>query len=268
MARNDRSGEVPTQVEWREIERALQLARRFAQTTAQALQSLRSQQIRAHVSRQPDPRLARGPTPGQATILSLLRIHFKLQTPDPQEVMNLAEAYGRIHRKLAGLTRQSFRLVTDVVARAGAGSGGGDTFGYVIPGQPNTIYLNETYFSMQTESGGAASAQRSSSPAPTSGRVRGLVQPDHAGMRVQHSLNERAGVILHETVHLVYGADGAVHRALRNRERVDTDTVTCHAGFPQITSYRAAMNEAYVYTRFARCVVRSRAAGSAASAPR
>ena len=263
MARNDLSGETPSASggEWRKIQLALQLARGMARLARDGLDSVRQPQIRQHVLRQPDPRLGGSLSPQQSTIESLVTTQFKLSLPDPLEVMNLREAFHRIHQQLVRLGRESFRMVSHQVANAGSASGG-DTFGYVIRGQ-NLIYLNETYFGSSAPGGdrpSAAVANRASDPR-TGGR-RGIVTVDQAGIRLIHSREKRASIILHEAVHLCYGAVGAVHRALRAGQDVDTATVNCGAGFPQISSYTAALGDAYVYARFARCIYRSRSGGT------
>ena len=280
MARNDESGEAPQTAngEWQEIENALRLAVEMAMMTADGLDSVVSQQIRTYPRTEPDPRVSSHSSPYQSRILSLLQVHFRLQPPDPQEVANLRDAYRRIHQRLTGLSRISFRLVSDGVARRVSGEGRGDTFGYVV-GRTLPIFLNETYFgqtrqnardssprsSPTTRVHGVAGSQLPGSPrgqrAP--GPVRGHVEVEQGGVRITYSREIRAGVILHETVHVCYGAEGAVHRAIRSGESVASDVEDCSVGYRQITSYTAALNDAYVFERFARCV--HQAASSQAS---
>ncbi len=259
MARNDSSGETPLTGgdEWREIQLALQIAQVMARMAKDGLDSIRQPQIRQHVLRPPDPRLGRPLSPQQTNIESLLTTYFKLRMPDPLEVMNLQDAFHRIHQRLLGMGRESFRMVSHQVANDSS-EPGGDTFGYVITGQ-NLIYLNETYFGGASPGGSTPGATNiNSATTPGSGGRRGIVSVDPAGIRLVHSREKRASVILHETVHLCCGAAGAIHRALRAGEDVDTETISCRTGFPQISSYRAAIGDAYVYARFARCIYRSR----------
>lgn len=259
MGRNDTSGEMPsvTNGEWHEIKLALQVAREMARLTRDGLDSIRQSQIRRHALTQPDPRLAGSLNQRQSRILSLLTTHFKLRLPDFIEVMNLREAYHRIHQRLIGLGQGSFRMVTHRVANSSRVAGQ-DTFGYVMLGK-NFIYLNETYFSrpQQPQSPRTANARNPAADTRT-GRGRGTVRVDQAGIRIIYSREKRASIILHEAVHLCYGAAGAVHRALRSGEDIDTETVNCDAGFSQISNYLAALGDAYVYARFARCIYRSR----------
>ncbi len=259
MGRNDTSGEIPSAAngELHEIQQALQVAREMARLTRDGLDSIRQQQIRRHVLSQPDPRLAGSLNQRQSRILSLLTTHFKLRLPDPTGVMNLREAYHRIHQRLSGLGQKSFRMVSHRVANSGSVAGG-DTFGYVIPGQ-NFIYLNETYFSRPQRPQSPRTTNASNPAAGTrTGQVRGTVTVEQAGIRIIYSREKRGSIILHEAVHLCYGAAGAIHRALRSGEDIDTETVNCDTGFPQISNYSAALRDAYVYARFARCIYRSR----------
>lgn len=256
MGRNDTSGEIPSRSDWQEIQQALHVAMEMAQLTRDGLASITPSQTRQHVLREPDPRLSRGLNPHQARILSLLTLHFRLNPPEPTEIMNLRDAYLHIHQRLSALQQSSFRIVSHNVANSGDRGAGGDTFGYVIPGQ-DFIYLNETYFSLTQRPESPLTTNTGNSPTGTgTGRVRGTVTVDPDSMRIITSLEERASIILHETVHLCYGAAGAVHRALRSGENIDIGTIDCNIGFPQISSYSAALGDAYVYQRFARCVYR------------
>ena len=271
MARNDESGEIPPRAsgEWRYIEDALQLAVEMAMTTANGLDSVVSQQIRTYPRTEPDPRISSGLSPSQARILSLLEIHFRLQLPDPEGVANLRDAYRRIHERLASLRRTSFRLVSDAVARRVSGEGRGDTFGYVM-GVTLPIFLNERYFSQipQHERPGIRASRTLAGGVgqPSSGRrvpgtVRYVVEGGGAGFFVgpPPTREDRAGVILHEAVHTCYRADGAVHRAISSGERVTSLTADCNVGYEQITTHTAALNDAYVFQRFASCVHRAAA---------
>lgn len=240
--------------EWGEIRVALQLARGIARTTAEALRSVQQPQIKMRAVTEPDPRIASGLSPYQSRVLSLLSIHFKLSLPAPQEVMDIRDAYQRILKRLIGLRRQSFKLVADAVVRKVAGSGRGDVFGYVISQGSKTIYLNETYFSLTQQGTSQTKPNPNPFTGPRTGAVRGHVEVEQSGVRITYSREIRAGVILHETVHLCYGADGAIHRALRYGANVTTSNEDCNAGYPQIKDYNAAIGDAYVYERFAHCV--------------
>lgn len=260
MARNDRFGEEPQVAtgEWREIKLALQLASKMAKTTADVLASVRQDQIRMHAVSERDPRIPRRLSPYQSRVLSLLGVHFRLRLPAPQEVDDLREAYQRIHKRLTSLKRGSFRLVTHAVVKREAGSAGGDTFGYVLPEKPNTIFLNETYFSLPRQPARRIKPNPNPFIQPRSGAVRGHVEVQEAGVRIQHPRIERASIILHETTHLCYGAAGAVHRALRRGANVGTGSQDCNVGYPQITNYNVAIGDAYVFERFAHCVYQAR----------
>ncbi len=260
MARNDRSGEEPQVAtgEWREIQLALQLASKMAKTTADVLGSVRQDQIKMHVVSEHDPRIPGRLSPYQLRVLSLLSIHFRLNLPAPQQVNELHEAYQRIHKRLTSLKRGSFRLATYEVVKREAGSAGGDTFGYVLPEKPNTIFLNETYFSLPRQPAYRTTPKPNPFIQPRTGAVRGHVEVEQAGVRVQHPRIERASVILHEAIHLCYGAAGAIHRALRRGENVGTSSQDCNVGYPQISNYNVAIGDAYVFERFAHCVCRAR----------
>lgn len=207
-----------------------------------------------HVVSERDPRTPGRSSPYQSRVLSLLGIHFRLSLPAPQEVDDLREAYQRIHKRLTSLKRGSFRLVTHEVVKREAGSAGGDTFGYVLPEKPNTIFLNETYFSLPRQPAGGTTHKPNPFTQPRLGAVRGHVEVEQAGVRIQHPRIERASVILHEAIHLCYGAAGAIHRALRRGENVGTSGQDCNVGYPQISNYNAAIGDAYVFERFAHCV--------------
>ncbi|MCB1791255.1 MAG: hypothetical protein KDJ24_13240 [Gammaproteobacteria bacterium] len=253
MARNDRDGEVPSTRtnEWRDVQAALQLARQMAQGTAQALRSLQFPAMRSHVLRPADPRLAAQPSQRQARVRALLVTHFRLRGFDPFDVLNLTDGYRRLHRRLMRLDRGSFRMVTSQVANSVAAGGGGDTFGYVMPDDDH-IYLNETYFSL---GGGAATDPSSRGTGAVRSRTgRSEVVAGGGDVHVQQSLPVRAGVILHEATHLVFGADGAVHRAINAGTSITVSGDDCTHGYPQIMTLTQAIGDAYVWEKFAHCV--------------
>ena len=262
MARNDKTGEEPQVAtgEWGQIQLPLRLACKMARMTADALDSVRQDQIKMHAASEPDPRIPRRLSPYQSRVLSLLGVHFRVRLPAPQEIDNLYIAYQGIHKRLTRLKRTSFRLVTDAVARQQTETVGGDIFGYVLPGNPNTIFLNETFFSLARQPSRQTRPKPNPFIQPRTGAVRGHVEVEEGGERVIYSREFRAGTILHEATHLRFGfgAAGAVHRALRHGTNVDTGNPDCTVGFPQITSYTAAIGDAYVYERFARCVYNAR----------
>lgn len=252
MARDDQTGELPSTRtnEWQDVQAALQRAREMAATTAQALGTLQGAAIRRQVVRPSDTRLTARPSNLQARIRVLLGTHFRLPNPGAFDVLNLVDGYRRLHRRLMRLNRQSFRMVTAQVADGVAQGGAGDTFGYVLPDDRNTIYLNETYFSL---GGGTAPAGPASGGTVTRTR-RSVVQAGGGGVHIQQPLPVRAGVVLHETAHLVFGANGAVHRAINAGTPNTIGSTNCSATYPQIMTLTQAMGDAYVWERFAHCV--------------
>jgi hypothetical protein len=247
VARNDTTGEIPSQQqEWALVQDALRLATRIAETTAQAVRPLGP----AVAQRTPivDPRLVPALPRQQATVLRYLQIQFRVSNPGFLEVMNVADGFQRIQQRLSSLRRDSFRMVTQAVTNAESGRAGGDTFGYVMPEQPDFIFLNDTYFSL-----GVVRAQPAPRPQPhPSGPRRAVVTPVLEEVRVLQDLPTRAGVVLLETVHLVMGADGAVHRAVRYG--TTTSSGSGDVPFPEVHTYLQALGDAYVWERFARAV--------------
>lgn len=258
MARNDKRGELPTlPQEWGLVQEGLQVAVRMAQIAEQAVRDLLPAVM--HMRQLSDPRLSPTLTQRQSDVFRFLQTQFRLPAnPDYQDVANVADAFQRIHRRLASLNRNMFRMVTAAVANAESNREGGDTFGYVDPSQPNVIFLNEMYFSlgsgraMHTPAPPPRSVQRQPPRLGSSTPPRGVVTSPLDEMHILHPTPFRAGVILHEAVHLAYGADGAVHRAVRGgtavREGGGSDA------FPEIRSYMQAIGDAYVYERFAKAV--------------
>ena len=202
-------------------------ARKMAKAALDGLRSVQVMQLYLGS----DPRLKPALSPRQSSILALLAEQFRLTNPDLQDVMNVADVYQRLLHRLNRLERTSFRMVTNAVASQGRGPGGGDTFGYVRPEQPDLIYLNEMYFSL-TGKGGPSGVDE---------------------MHILQPLDSRAEVILHEAVHGLFraGAAGAVHRDVDRGGTLEADDKT---GYPQIKTYSQAIGDAYVYGRFAHAV--------------
>ena len=256
MARDDQTGELPSTRtdEWRDVQAALLRAQRMAASAAQGVDSMRQQRPA------PSPPGTGPPAPPvtpQARIRSLLATHFRLPAPVAFDLLHIAERYRALHSRLSGLNRQSFRMVTDAVANAVAQGGHGDVFGYVhrdVPIDAQRIFLNEAYFSMG--GGGAPAPAPHSSDASSGQPRRAEVTADGAGLHVQQSLQVRASVILHEAAHLVFGAEGAVHRAINSGTRITVSSDDCSRGYTQIMTNRQATSDAYVWEKFALCVDR------------
>ncbi|HUI56066.1 MAG TPA: hypothetical protein VLY04_13915 [Bryobacteraceae bacterium] len=254
MARNDKTGEPPaSHGEWEAVHDALVVAGKMANAAMLAVRSLQHVVNIRHVSTDPRTKLALSPE--QAKVLNFLRAQFRVSEPDPdpQEVLNVTTAYERISKRLITLSRNSFRMVTGAVAQQVAGNAGGDTFGYVVDEHPDTIYLNETYFSTTGSGRELPGPQPRSLPKPGMGPGKGVVTTPAEGMHILYSLSFRAGVILHEAVHLTYPSEGPVHRAIRGGAKIQEDDNGA-VGFPQVKSYLQAIGEAYVYERFAAAV--------------
>ncbi len=249
MARTDRSGEMPSvHGEWHVVNEALQVAIRMATRTEQAVRSIVPLLIR--MKNLTDPRMGPVLTRSQSDMLRFLDAQFRLSNPDPQDAMNIADAFQRIRQRLGTFSRSHFRMVSQAIASQESNRSAGDTFGYFDPQQPNLIYLNEMYFSR-----GSGRDQPAPVPRPRvqpAGRQRAVVTTLPEEMHILYSLDERAGVILHETVHMLYGADGAVHRAVRDGTAIAE--AGGDVGFPQIRSFMQATSDAYVYERFAKAV--------------
>ena len=252
MARNDQTGELPSTRtdEWQDVEAALLRAGRMATSAAQGVASLPQQ---GPAPAPPGTRPPAPPVTPQARIRALLATHFRLPNPGAFELLNIAERYRRLQVRLSNMTRESFRMVTAAVAESVAQGGHGDVFGYVnrdVPRDQQRIFLNEVYFSM----GSGTSAPASSSAGAVIGRARGgHVAVGGAGSHVQHSLQVRASVILHEAAHLVLGGDGAVHRAINAGTRITVPPDDCSRGYLQIVTMRQATGDAYVWEKFALC---------------
>jgi len=249
MARNDRAGELPSvPSEWHLVNEALQLAIRVAAQTEQAVRSLVPLLIRMKLLT--DPRLRPVPSRDQSDVLRFLDAQFCLSNPDPQDVVNVADAFRRIQQRLSSLNRHLFRMIGQAVANQEAGRSGGDTFGYFDPQQPNLIFLSETYFSLGSGRNRPAAAARPRVQGTAPQRAVVTTLPDE--IHVLQPLSVRAGVILHETVHMLYGADGEVHRAIRDGTTIAEGGGD--VGFAQIKTFTQAMDDAYVYERFANAV--------------
>jgi len=252
MARNDTTGELPaSHGEWEAVHDALVVACDMARKAMLAVQSLQHVVNLRHVSG--DPRTTPRFSPEQARTLTFLRAQFRVTEPDPQEVLNVTTAFELIWKRLAKLGRQSFRMVSGEVAKQVAGQAGGDTFGYVVDGQPDTIYLNETYFSTTGSGRPSPGPQPRQSVKPGTVPGKAVVTIPADEVHILQPLSFRAGVVLHEAVHLVYPSEGPVHRALRYGA-VLQGYDGGETGFAEVKSYLQAIGEAYVYERFARAV--------------
>jgi len=234
MGRNDKKGRKPSisKGEWAPIREGRDLAIKITNKVKIALDALQLQQNfsrGSQLNRDRDPRTASRPDKKHDKIFSLLHTFFKIKPPDPHNIANLRHAFGVINHRLNSVQPKLVRLVTNAVANSDDNTGG-DTFGYVLPGE-KIIYLNEDYFTTTFHK-----------------NVTGVQ------LRKPQTVETRAEVVMHETIHLCYGADGVIHRELRYNSKFNLDAYNCKTGYPQIKSTLQAMNDAYVWAQFAMCL--------------